>query len=151
MKAIKNLVFATDFSKTSAAAKDMVVELKQKLGCRVDVVHVYDASALAMPAPYANMTGVEQWLDEHFAGIEEHGRDALAELCPSLGEDCTGHFIEGRPGPAIVKFCEQHDCDLLIMGTHGHNWLNRVMLGSCADYVLRHAPCPVMTIKNPEH
>jgi nucleotide-binding universal stress UspA family protein len=53
----------------------------------------------------------------------------------------------GAPGPAIVAAAVAHQADLIVMGTQGRSALSRILLGSVAEYVLRHAPCPVLTVK----
>jgi universal stress protein A len=51
------------------------------------------------------------------------------------------------PGEAIVAAAVKHQADLIVMGTHGRSGISRLLLGSVAEYVLRHAKCPVLTIK----
>jgi nucleotide-binding universal stress UspA family protein len=147
---IRKIMFATDFSGTSNNAQETAIYLRNKMGCALHVVHVYDPSAFDMPMPYGAVTGVEQWLNDHFNGMRERGRSALADLCPDLGE-CNSHFLEGKPGPKLVAFAEEQEIDLIVMGTHGHRGLDRLVMGSVAEYVLRHAPCPVLTVKCPTH
>ncbi len=53
----------------------------------------------------------------------------------------------GRPATEILKVAAQEDVDLIVMGTHDRTGLTRMMLGSVAEQVARHAPCPVLTIK----
>ena len=145
--AIRKILFATDFSKASERAKQLAAGMKNQLGCKLDVVHVYDPTALAMPVPYGVLPGVEQWIDTHFDAFQAKGRQALDDLCPELGPGCSGAFVEGKPGPAVVAYAAAHDIDLIIMGTHGHSGLERLMVGSVAAYVVHHASCPVLTVK----
>jgi len=148
MKKIERIAFATDFSMVSEKAKYVAVNLKDTLGCKLDVIHVYDSTSLMMPIPYGAMPGVELWVNQNFGAFREQGRRALDELCPELGDGCRAVFLEGVPGKTIVEYAEKNDIDLIIMGTHGHSGLDRLMLGSIAEYVVRHASCPVMTLKN---
>jgi nucleotide-binding universal stress UspA family protein len=53
----------------------------------------------------------------------------------------------GTPGAAIVTAARDSNADLIVMGTHGRTGISRLLLGSVAEYVLRHAQCPVLTIK----
>ncbi len=145
---IKNILFATDFSETSKKALDTAAYLQRALGASLHVVHVFDPSAFEMPAPYYFMPGVEEWIDKHFSGIRNHGRTALDDLLPELGERASGHFLEGRAAKQIVQFAKDHDIDLIVMGTHGHKGFNHLVMGSVAEHVLRNAPCPVMACKH---
>jgi nucleotide-binding universal stress UspA family protein len=53
----------------------------------------------------------------------------------------------GEPPEEIVREARERRCDVIVMGTHGHTGLTRVLLGSVAEGVLRHAPCPVLTVR----
>jgi nucleotide-binding universal stress UspA family protein len=57
------------------------------------------------------------------------------------------HLV-GIEGEAIVKFATEAECDLIVMGTHGYGGFTKLLIGSVADYVLRHAKCPVFVIKD---
>ena len=147
MTEINKILLATDFSQCSRTALDTAIYLQKMLGCKVEVLHVYNPAVFEMSAPYAGMPGVGPWLDQHFSGMQERGRSALNELLPQLEDPCRGHFSEGRPGPSIVEFAREHKVDLIVMGTHGHRGFDHVVTGSVAKHVLRHAPCPVLTVK----
>lgn len=149
MANIKKILFATDFSETSKDAQQMAAELQDRLGAVLEIIHVFDPNSFEMPAPYYLMPGVDKWIDDHFSVVRERGRNMLNELCPNMN-DCKGHFVEGRPGKTIAEFAEKHGFHLIIMGTHGHTGWNRLMLGSIAEYVVRHAKVPVLTVKPTE-
>ena len=148
MTDIKKILFATDFSDNANGARNMASYMQQKLGCAIEVLHVFDPRAFETPAPYYFMSGVESWLDEHLSGMRERGRTALDELCPQL--EANGHFVEGKPGKVICEFANDHEADLIIMGTHGYSGWDRLVMGSVAEYVIRHAGCPVLTVKPDE-
>jgi nucleotide-binding universal stress UspA family protein len=52
---------------------------------------------------------------------------------------------------AIVAYARQNDVDLIIIGTHGRGAMGRLIMGSVAERVVRTAPCPVLTVRQPEH
>ena len=58
---------------------------------------------------------------------------------------------EGYPFPRIIEIARKHEVDLIVMGTHGRTGLAHALLGSVAEKVVRKAPCPVLTVKHPEH
>jgi len=58
-------------------------------------------------------------------------------------------FLRGNPGPEIIKAVEEHGCDLIMLTTHGRTGMTRWLMGSVAEYVVRTAECPVMTVKIP--
>ncbi len=53
----------------------------------------------------------------------------------------------GEPAEEIVRYARRHDVDLIVCGTHGRSGLNRLLMGSVAEQVLRAAPCPVLTLR----
>ncbi|CAM2066044.1 Universal stress protein [Sulfidibacter corallicola] len=146
MKDIKKTLFATDFSDISATAQEHAVFLRDHLDCELEVVHVFDPDTFNMPTPYYFMPGVETWLDEHIATMKEKGDTALKDLIEKIAP-CTGTFLEGKTGESICKHALETDCDMIVMGTHGHTGFNRLIMGSVAEYVVRHAHCSVLTIK----
>ncbi|MEK7715145.1 MAG: universal stress protein, partial [candidate division NC10 bacterium] len=56
----------------------------------------------------------------------------------------------GVPFEEIVKAAEKEGADMIVMGTHGRSGLNRLLLGSVAERVIRLAPCPVLTVRQPQ-
>jgi nucleotide-binding universal stress UspA family protein len=143
---LKKILFATDFSDLSNDAMAMAVILRDKIGCSIEIVHVFDQSSFEMPAPYYFMAGANHWLDEHLSELRKRGQTALEKLSEQLG-GCRAYFEEGKPGKNIVAAAERNHCDLIVLGTHGHRGWNRLTLGSVAEYVVRHAHCAVMTVK----
>jgi nucleotide-binding universal stress UspA family protein len=57
----------------------------------------------------------------------------------------------GRPFMEIIRYAKDNQMDLIVLGTHGRSGLRHVLLGSVAERVVRKAPCPVLTIRHPEH
>ncbi len=57
----------------------------------------------------------------------------------------------GRPFIEIIRYAREKKIDLIVLGTHGRSGLKHVLLGSVAERVVRKAPCPVLTIRHPEH
>jgi len=79
------------------------------------------------------------------------GLPAPAQGAPPLpGPTYASHFyLEGDPATAIVRYARDAAMDLVVMGTHGRTGLDRLLLGSVAEKVLRDAPCSVLVVKLP--
>jgi len=149
MGEIRRIGFATDFSKVSKYAEDMVQMLRNTFHAELFVIHVFYGNDLRIPEPYYFMPGLDKWMLEREEKVLAFGKDSVEKLADRMG-NAKGIFLEGKPGPCIVDFAEKSELDLLIMGTHGYRGFNRLMLGSIAEYVLRHAHCPVLTVKPPK-
>ena len=73
--------------------------------------------------------------------------DEVHELDEILGITAE-HLIEtGEPGPTICEVAARVGADVVVLGSHGHGWLQRVLLGSVSHHVLQHAPCPVLVMR----
>lgn len=104
----------------------------------VPLVALGDVSAaMSNPAPEGSSTGAPPWLARLVGGGV--GRHALAT-----------DVAFGDPGREIVAAAQRMDADLIVMGSRGSRGLARVLLGSVAAYVLRHAPCPTLVVREPE-
>jgi nucleotide-binding universal stress UspA family protein len=85
--------------------------------------------------------------------LEEQRRAAKAELADlaarlaKRGVKVRTLLREGTPHRAIVDAAKQPGTDLIVMGTHGRTGMSRLLLGSVAELVIRHAPCPVLTVR----
>lgn len=141
------IVVGVDFSVTSvravAAAHDIVRLAKNPELHLVHVVHpVGRAPALS---ELATATEVEQvtMLDE---ASEELGKLAR-EAAGATGVHVHTHVRVGEPEREIAQLASDVGADLVVVGTHGRSGIERVLLGSVAESVVRRAPCPVLTIK----
>ena len=136
MLPIKTILAATDFSAMSMHALRFAGALARDYGARLIAVHVH----YPLAAIYADAVVLDEEADQRAA------RAALNELCvPGVRvEPC---LAEGEPASMIVQVARETGADLIVMGTHGRGGLMRVLLGSVAEDVLRHAPCPVLTVK----
>jgi nucleotide-binding universal stress UspA family protein len=73
--------------------------------------------------------------------------EAIRPTDPTVA--CEHHLIPGEPASALVGFAEEKNVDLIVMGTHGRTGLKRILMGSVAEAVVRSAPCPVLTYRQP--
>lgn len=142
----KRILFATDFSETSQKALEAARRLRDQMSAELEVLHVFDKEAFDTPLPYGMMPGAATWSQEHVTKIREHAQKHLDDVRVQLG-DVDGHFVEGNAGEEIVHYAEARDVDLIVMGTHGFKGMRRVLMGSVAEYVLRHTDRALLTIK----
>ena len=148
---LKKILVATDFSEPSDAALAYGRELARTFDAQLAVVHVADN---LMTRAYGGDGFV-------FADPElQHDVEAAAErhlnalLCDEdralLGAEPVV-LTSNTPAFAIVDYASRHDVDLIVMGTHGRGAVAHLLMGSVAERVVRTAPCPVLTVRHPEH
>jgi nucleotide-binding universal stress UspA family protein len=81
--------------------------------------------------------------------LESMARDVLDSVCADLDLADAERVVQvGPPGPTLCELADALPASVLVIGTRGHGGLRRAVLGSVSDYVVRHAPCPVVT-RNP--
>jgi nucleotide-binding universal stress UspA family protein len=145
MKPFRKILVPVDFSTHSARAVEVAADLARRYEGSLEVVHVFDPMAYPLPDGYVMFTRPQ--LDEMFARFDaelaRYEKAALAAGAPRV----QTHVRQGPCAGEICNFAQEGAFDLIVMGTHGRRGLNRMLLGSVAERVLRTAPCPVLTIR----
>jgi universal stress protein A len=135
----KKILFPTDFSIAADAGLPEATTLARERGATLIILHVQEP-----PAAYAE-AGL-------YYGLPELNSEAvismLHEVAPS-GNDvaCEHQLVMGEAATEIVRVARKENVDMIVMGTHGRSGLSRLILGSVAESVMRHAPCPVLTYR----
>jgi nucleotide-binding universal stress UspA family protein len=139
---IKTIVAPTDFSECSLDAMRYAIGLAEVFSARVVFLHVME------------QLGYEPELSLTPAGIRPDVTRMVAEMMHDYvdrvraqGIEVEWHLEIGTPFAEIRGAAERHHADLIVIGTHGRTGLAHVLLGSVAERVVQHAPCPVLTIK----
>jgi nucleotide-binding universal stress UspA family protein len=146
MIALKRILVPVDFSETSEAALRYAKEFAQAFGASLHVLHVLvewmpDGYIAFTPDMYHSIeNAVTQQLQSVLTEDEKQKFNAQVRL-----ERGTSEFVE------IIRYAREHEIDLIILGTHGRGAIAHMLLGSVAEKVVRKAPCPVLTVRHPEH
>jgi nucleotide-binding universal stress UspA family protein len=142
----KRVLWPTDFSDLSLKAARYAAALQQALNCEVHVIHVVtppltpDVSVMLpaeMPLPMAEPE------------VLESARQALARIVKDQFKE-GGVVLDvfyGNAWNAICDYAKQHDIDLITVSTHGRTGLPHALVGSTAEKIVQHAPCPVLTVR----
>ncbi len=146
---IKKILFATDFSEGSGVALPYAVDLAKHYGAKLYLCHViYDmAKTTGWYVPHTSF-------DEIYADLE---KSAKAALDKTFTEEMRGFkdieqvIMKGTPYEEITKFAEANKIDLIVLATHGRTGIDRLLFGSTAEQVVRYAPCPVLSVRLPQH
>lgn len=142
----KEILVPTDFSERSTEALAYAQVLGAPFEATIHVLHVVQdprAEAWSIEATGMNLGGLlETWQAD-----AERRFDELTFA--DLRHECTTKI--GRPYQEIIRYAEENDVNLIVMGTHGRGAIEHMLLGSVAEKVVRTAPCPVMTVRTSGH
>ena len=143
---LERVLFPTDFSDTAEHAFEYARDLARRFDAGLHMLHVVpdpksqhwggDAAGIAIP----NL--LETWT----ADAERR----LGELAPN-GVRTERAIRVGHPFVEIVRYAGSHAIGLIVMGTHGRGPVKHMLLGNVAEKVVRKAPCPVLTVRKPDH
>jgi len=149
MSLTKNLLVSTDFSPASMLAVDAAAKLASAFGAKVTLAHVFDPAPLA-PAPASQLTTAEQLqveqsyehrLHEELERVRDEKLDALDDVKVAL-------ILGKNAAESLCRYAEKEQIDLIVIATHGRTGLARMLIGSVAERVVRHASCPVLTLRS---
>ncbi len=136
---IKKILYATDFSSYSNQAYFHAVALAENHGAGLTILTVYT------PEKGASTKGGSPDADRQYT------RNQLEQIRPVNPRIQVQHvFLEGDPAEQIVRYAADAGIDLIVLGTHGRTGLERLLMGSVAEKVLREGPCSVMVVKLPK-
>jgi nucleotide-binding universal stress UspA family protein len=143
--AFKTILVATDFSDASTLALEYARVLATRFDAGLRVLHVVET-----PVPL----GSELHIPEVMTVAERAVQDAQQQLATTMaqfdGDNVIGQVLVGNAAKKIVEYADDHDIDVIVMGTHGRGALAHLLMGSVAERVVRTAPCPVLTIRQTE-
>ena len=149
MISLKNILVATDFSEPSDHALTYGRALAQKFDATLSVLNVVD-NTLALGVGMEGYVGNFPDLQREVEQSAEHqlrslvGADETVRARPVI-------LTSNTPAATIVDYAKSAGIDLIVMGTHGRGAVAHLLMGSVAEKVVRTAPCPVLTVRHPEH
>jgi nucleotide-binding universal stress UspA family protein len=136
---IQKILYPTDFSSYSNQAYFHAVSLAEKHGATLTVLFVYNADSTVTPGSQ----GDEEADRRYWQG-------QLEQIRPIDQRIPVQHtLLQGDPATEIVRYGKEAGMDLIVIGTHGRTGLDRLLLGSVAEKVLRDAACSVFVVKLP--
>jgi nucleotide-binding universal stress UspA family protein len=146
---LRRILVPTDFSDKSGAALTYAIAFVEQFGASLHLLHVVETLAggetlawqLGPREDFERAIESSAWEDlRRLLSPEDHKR-LRAEVALQWGTP----FVE------IIRYARTHEIDLIAMGTHGRNAVKHLLMGSVAENVVRSSPCPVLTVRHPEH
>lgn len=147
---ISSILLPTDFSECADHALSYATSLARDARASIICVHVVEPVM-----PTVGYTGIAEPLP--MADISEQLEDSATRELPKISEreECSGLSVEevighGDAASEIVRIAGERKVDLIVISSHGRTGLGRILFGSTAEAVVRHAPCPVLVVKPPQ-
>jgi nucleotide-binding universal stress UspA family protein len=147
---IRSILLPTDFSECGNYALSYAASLARRFKAVIICVNVIEPIV-----PTVGYSGMSEPLP--IADITEQLEDSAERELPKLSEceECAGLEVEelvvhGEAASEIVRVAGDRKVDLIVISSHGRTGLGRILFGSTAESVVRHAPCPVLVVKPPQ-
>lgn len=136
---IKNILYATDFSPVAEFAAPIAVELARAFGAKILAVHVRPPQVYGL-APPESWSVLQEPVDREVEAQKAHLESLFR------GVENSVIIGEGDTWEVISALTQEKQIDLVVIGTHGRRGLEKVLLGSVAETILRRSPVPVLTV-----
>ena len=137
----KKILVATDGSDRNRAAVDEALRLGRECGSEVHAVFVIESSTIES-AVSGGVTG------DALALMQSEAATALARVkTKAEGVKLETVILEGKPAAGILDYAKEQNVDLIVVGTQGKKGIERLLLGSVAENIIRSAPCRVLVVK----
>lgn len=149
MLKIQRILCPVDFSEFSARAYDYALSLARHYEAKLYLEHVVELAS----ATYARYPAASA-VDAIFQDLEKDAQKRLEDLVKTHAQDRFRPEVVVHKGfvpSSVLAFAESLPADLIVMGTQGYRGLDRLVLGSVAEKVLRKARCPVLVVRKPAH
>ena len=141
------IVVPTDFSDHSLRALPYAVSLAERYHAKLKVVHVNEPSLQVSDVAWVGVddrTSIADRSENSRRTLEKIVLDHVPRDVPVDAE-----ILTGDPVDSVVDFVRDCGADLIVMATHGRGGISHVLMGSVAEHIVRKAPCPVLTLKQP--
>jgi nucleotide-binding universal stress UspA family protein len=145
----RSILVPIDFSPVSRLVVAHAVSLARRFEASAHVIHTWE-----LPPPLRPDLTV--WTGDIRPSLELEAREESKRTLRALLDDpefhlqgLTSEILHGHPYEQIIATAEARKCDLIVMGTHGRTGVSHLLMGSVAEKVMRHARCPVLTLRSP--
>ncbi len=148
---IKKILFPTDFSDTSLHALKYAREFAAAFDAHLHCLHVVDEAFQYWTAMGPESVPVGVAAEDLLSIAEEHMARFADEHLVGLKYAPVTKVVVGQPFREIIHYARETLIDIIILSSHGRSGLSWVLMGSTAEKVVRKSPCPVLSVRHPEH
>jgi nucleotide-binding universal stress UspA family protein len=143
------ILVPTDGSDVAEAAVDQAVDIAEKYDAEVHALYVADTDAIAYSLGTEQVDRIRQGNFAEMTELREKAEAAtgyVADRAAKHGLEVVEHHAGGQPHDMIADYAEDHDIDLVVMGSHGRSGVRRALLGSVTERTLRSTHVPVLVV-----
>jgi len=145
---MRSILVPVDFSDHSQQSLRYARKFAEQFGASICLLHVVEPMIPEGDFGYAAMPP-GNWEEERLEAARSELKNVATQLGASVPVECRVRL--GRAWREITDLAQTHPADLLIVSTHGYTGLKYALLGSVAEKIVRHAPCPVLVVRPGEH
>lgn len=151
MIAIKKILVATDFGPASENALRYGQALARGFGAALHVLHVTENVYARAMDGYGYASIPPQVQEDIDRAARKQTEELLSDEDRRELKAIAVTVTHNSPALVIVEYARDHTVDLIVLGTHGRGAVAHLFMGNVAERVVRTAPCPVLTVRHPEH
>ncbi|ELZ35142.1 universal stress protein [Halorubrum sp. E3] len=137
------ILVPTDGGPASDAAIEHAIDLADQYGARLHALYVVDGAA------YSSLEAGAEIVVEALESEGEEATGRVADAAADAGVECVTSVTSGTAYRSIHDYVDEHGIDVVVMGTHGRKGLDRYLLGSVTERVVRTSDVPVLTVRQP--
>lgn len=145
----ERILIPTDGSEVAETAVDQAVDIAEKYGAEIHALYVADTDAIAYSLGAEQVDRIRQGNFEGMTELRTEAEEAtgyVVDQAAGHGLEVTEHHAGGQPHRMIADYAEDHDIDLIVMGSHGRSGVRRALLGSVTERVLRSTHVAVLVV-----
>ena len=148
---LEKILYPTDFSEHSLCALPYARDLAGQFEAQLHCLHVVDESYQYWMGPGETAVPVVMPTEDIMKSAQKQMDDLIEKSFSEMSVSVIKKVVSGRPFVEIVRYARENEIDLTVIATHGHGALASMLLGSVTEKVVRKSPCPVLTVRHPEH
>jgi nucleotide-binding universal stress UspA family protein len=139
----ERILVPTDGSEETRRAVEHAIDLADEHGATVHALYVVNSASFSSLPMESSWESVAAMMNEEGAAA----LDQVESIAEAHDVPVERALVDGSPSREIVRYAEDEDCDLVVMGTHGRGGIDRLLLGSVAEKVVRSSSVPVLTVR----
>jgi nucleotide-binding universal stress UspA family protein len=146
----RHILYCTDFSDYAAAAFPVALDLAQKYGAALHILHVYQEPGDVAEFEVSSNIHMDWIRVAHFVGTEREKKlQTLREEALKSVKDVSFRMLRGKPQIEIARYAREVGADLAVISSHGLSGIEHAIFGGTAEKIMRETPCAVLVVKKP--